>query len=56
MEIYLKRTVKWIQIRVHNIILIFFMATPKAYGSSWSRDQIWAIAVTYTTAVAMQDP
>ena len=27
-----------------------------AYGSSLARDQIWATAVTYTTAAAMPDP
>ena len=24
------------------------MAAPKAYGSSWAKDWIWAAAVTYT--------
>ena len=27
-----------------------------AYGSSWARDQICTAAVSYDTAVAMQDP
>ena len=33
-----------------------FMAVPTAYGSSWTRGQIWATAVTYITAAAMPDP
>ena len=32
------------------------MATPTAYGSSWAKDQIWATAATYATAMATQDP
>ena len=33
-----------------------FSAAPEAYGNSRARDQIWAVAVTYTTAAAMQGP
>ena len=29
-----------------------FFTTPKAYGSSWVREWIWATSPTYTTAVA----
>ena len=35
---------------------ISFSAEPMAYGSSQARDQIWAAAATYATAVAMPDP
>ena len=37
------------------ILKFYFMATAMAYGSSWARDQIRAIAVTYATAVATVD-
>ena len=30
--------------------------THAAYGSFWTRDQIWAAAANYTTAAAMSDP
>ena len=29
---------------------------PEAYGSSWARDWIWAVAATYTAAAAIPDP
>ena len=32
----------------------FFFGNPAAYGSSWTRDQMWATAATY--AVATPDP
>ena len=38
------------------IYILFFMAAPRAYGSSWARDGIQASAVTQATAVAMPDP
>ena len=34
----------------------FSLAEPDAYGSSWARDRIQAIAMTYTTAAATSDP
>ena len=34
----------------------YFTATPVTHGSSWARDGIQAIAVTYPTAVAMLGP
>ena len=32
------------------------MAASRAYGSSWTRDRIWATPASYITAVAMLDP
>ena len=34
----------------------FLLAIPKAYGSSWARDQIWATYAAYIIAVALPDP
>ena len=34
----------------------FFFGPPVVCGSSWSRDQIRAAAVTYATVVATGDP
>ena len=44
----------------HMVILSIFFLIKKilftAYGSSWARDRIQAVAVIYTTAAAMLDP
>ena len=37
-------------------VLFLFLAIPTGCGSSWARDRILGIAVTYTTAVATLDP
>ena len=37
------------------VLNTFLMATPMAYGSSWTRDSIQVTAATYTTAAAMLD-
>ena len=40
-----------------NFFFFFpFSATHTAYGSSWARDRIQAVAVTYATAAATLDP
>ena len=38
------------------LLLLFSFAIPMAYRSSEAKDQIWAAAVTYTTAAATLDP
>ena len=38
------------------LLIYFFTVAPMAYGSSQSRDWIWALATTYTAAVARPDP
>lgn len=37
------------------LLLLFLMASPMAYGGSWTRDWIWAKAATSPTAVAISD-
>ena len=38
------------------LVRLFVFAAPMAFGNSWARDQIKAVAATYATAVAMLDP
>ena len=42
----------WITYLVFFFFYLPFSALPMAYGSSWPRDKIQAIAATYTTAAA----
>ena len=37
-------------------LFLFFLAVPKAHGSSWARDQILTTAATYATAAATPHP
>ena len=53
---------QWICPRFHSTLFFFFFffffllgCTPGTWRS-WARDQIWAAAGNYTTAVAMLDP
>lgn len=43
-----------------SLLLFFFflhfLDAPVEYGSSWGTDQIWAVAATYTTAMAIPGP
>ena len=41
---------------VLSFFFFFFRATPAAYGSSWVKCQIGAVAGAYATATAMPDP
>lgn len=38
-----------------KMIIIFFLAASAAYVSSWAKDLIQAIAVTWATAVPLWD-
>ena len=39
-----------------NVLKYFFLALPMVYGSAQARDEIQALAATYTAASAMLDP
>ena len=41
--------------RAHCFLFVCFMATPAAYGSSWAKSWIGAIAEAYATATATPD-
>ena len=47
------------KMEISEVFLFFsspFSTTPAAYGSSWGRDQIWAISANYVMVAATLDP